>query len=138
MTAGRRNNFSESYDWGTPKHYVEAVRKVFGKQIDLDPCSNPWSVVNAKVEYLPKYIDGLNASWNYETIYVNPPYGRDFKKNTSIYDWLNACKQAHLRYNSEVIALVPVAVNTNHWKSHVWGVASSICFLYALLGVFAS
>lgn len=31
---------------------------------------------------------------------------------------------------SEVIALVPVAPNTSHWKKFVFPVASAVCFLY--------
>lgn len=131
MTAGRKNYYSESYDWGTPKHYIDGVRRVFGGEIDLDPCSNPWSLVDAKVAYSLEHFDGLVESWNYSFIYVNPPYGKDFDRNTGINDWLNACKTAHKKYGSEVIALVPVAVNTGHWKRHVWGHACAICFLYA-------
>ena len=43
----------------------------------LDPCSNRHSTVRATVEYSLPEIDGLSASWNYPTIFVNPPYGRD-------------------------------------------------------------
>src|SRR3989338_1963133 len=73
MSAGRKINTS-SQSWGTPHKYIEAVKKVLGR-ICLDPCSNEYSVVDAEVEYiLPKH-DGLKDSWNYSTIYVNPPYG---------------------------------------------------------------
>jgi hypothetical protein len=37
---------------------------------------------------------------------------------------------ANLEYNSEVIALIPVAVNTSHWKRFVFTKARAICFLY--------
>ncbi len=76
MTAGRTVN-SQSVDWCTPKKYVDAVKKVFGGKIALDPCSNEWSIVNAKTEYkLPEH-DGLKESWDFPTIYINPPYGAD-------------------------------------------------------------
>jgi hypothetical protein len=29
-----------------------------------------------------------------------------------------------------VLALVPVATNTSHWKEYVWGRATAVCFLY--------
>ena len=35
-----------------------------------------------------------------------------------------------MAYGSELIALVPVATNTGHWKRHVYGRATAICFLY--------
>lgn len=129
MSAGRTVN-SQSQDWGTPQKYVEAVKKVFDGNIDLDPCSNNYSIVNAEVEYKLPNQDGLKESWNYPTIYVNPPYGADRKRNTTIKNWLSKCCKAHYEYNAEVIALVPVATNTSHWKKYVFGKAHSICFLY--------
>ncbi len=127
--AGRTVN-SLSLDWGTPKKYVDAVRKVFGGTIDLDPCSNKHSIVQAKVEYrLPKH-DGLRESWDFHTIYVNPPYGSDRGRGTRIKDWLYRCAEAHRNYASEVLALVPVAPNTGHWKNYIFGRATAISFLY--------
>jgi len=129
MTAGRKV-IGKSRDWGTPKKYVDAVREMFGGKIDLDPCSNQLSIVNARVEYmLPKH-DGLIESWNFPTIYINPPYGIDHAHGTSIRDWLKRCAEAHALYESEVLALVPVATNTGHWKKYVYGDATAICFLY--------
>ena len=128
MTAGRRARCS-SRDWGTPALYAEAVRDALGR-IDLDPCSNRHSVVDAAVEYMPPR-DGLKEPWDYATIYVNPPYGvSGGKYKSSIRDWLARCAGAHDRHGSEVIALVPVATNTSHWKTSVFGRASAVCFLY--------
>ncbi|MEC4806125.1 MAG: DNA N-6-adenine-methyltransferase [Jaaginema sp. PMC 1080.18] len=129
MTAGRKIN-SQSQDWGTPPKYVEAVKNVFDGEIDLDPCSNDYSIVKAKVEYKLPQQDGLIASWSYPKIFVNPPYGRDKERQTSIKDWLKNCLNAHQQYQSEVLALVPVATNTKHWKDCVWGQATAVCFLY--------
>ena len=42
-----------------------------------------------------------------------------------MYDWLKKCYQAE---DSEVIALIPVAPNTKHWKEFVFN-SSVICFL---------
>lgn len=129
MTAGRTIN-SQSVNWCTPSKYVDAVRKVFGGKIALDPCSNEWSIVNAEMEYwLPEH-DGLRESWDYHTIYVNPPYGSDKERRTTIKHWLCKCARAHKQHGSEVLALVPVATNTSHWKKYVWGRATAVCFLY--------
>ena len=129
MTAGRTVN-SQSVNWCTPSKYVNAVCKVFGGQIALDPCSNEWSIVKAETEYrLPKH-DGLWESWDFPTIYVNPPYGSDKERQTTIKHWLYKCAHAHKHYKSEVLALVPVATNTSHWKEYVWGGATAVCSLY--------
>lgn len=129
MTAGRTVT-SLSQEWGTPPKYVAAVRQFFGGRIDLDPCSNKNSLVDAKVEYsLPKQ-DGLRESWDYPTIYVNPPYGADRVHGTTIKNWLRRCATARVDHGAEVLALIPVATNTSHWKHYVWGVAAGIAFLY--------
>jgi len=107
MTAGRTVN-SQSVNWCTPPKYVDAVRKVFGGKIALDPCSSEWSIVHAELEYrLPEH-DGLRESWDYPTIYVNPPYGADKERRTTIKHWLYKCAYAHRHHGSEVLALVPV------------------------------
>jgi hypothetical protein len=129
MSAGRTVN-SQSQSWGTPLKYVKAVKLFFGGKISLDPCSNEYSIVKAEKEFrLPKN-DGLREDWNYPTIYINPPYGSDKERGTSIKNWLAKCALAHENYGSEILALVPVATNTGHWKQSVFGKARAICFLY--------
>ena len=127
MTAGRKT-ITNKKDWCTPPKYVDVVRDFFG-EIDLDPCSNKYSIVNARVEYIFPQKDGLIDTWNFKTIYVNPPYGINKKSNTSIRDWIKRCYDANRENSSEVLALVPVAVNTKHWKEYIFGKADSVCFL---------
>lgn len=129
MTAGRKV-IGQSQDWGTPPKYVKAVKEFFGGSIDLDPCSNFYSIVKAETEYMLPNKDGLRESWDFPTIYVNPPYGIDKEHGTSIKNWLRRCEEANRLYNSEIIALVPVATNTGHWKRYIYGKATAICFLY--------
>ena len=129
MSAGRTIN-TLSQDWGTPEKYIAAVKRVFGGEIDLDPCSNEHSLVGAGVEYCLPHRDGLKESWDFQRIFVNPPYGIDQERGTSIKHWLYRCAVAHSHYDSEVIALVPVATNTGHWKKYVFGRATAVCFLY--------
>ncbi len=129
MTAGRTVN-SQSVHWCTPHKYVEAVHAVFHGTISLDPCSNRYSIVNAETSFsLPKS-DGLKREWDFPTIYVNPPYGADRERGTTIKHWIARCAHAHAVFDSEVIALIPVATNTRHWKDHIWGNATGVCFLY--------
>ncbi len=120
----------QSRDWGTPRKYVDAVTEVFGGTVHLDPCSNEFSIVRARVEYALPDRDGLKESWDFRTIYVNPPYGSDPERGRTISDWLRRCAEANRLYGAEVLALVPVATNTGHWKKFVFGRAASICFLY--------
>lgn len=130
MTAGRNNASSLSQDWCTPPKYVNAIRNFFGGTIELDPCSNEHSIIKADVEYMLPKVDGLSVEWNYRTIYVNPPYGTDRQRGSTIRDWLRKCAEAHSKHGAEVLALVPVATNTRHWKFYVWGAATAVAFLY--------
>jgi len=125
MTAGRCVN-SQSVSWGTPKKLVESVKAVLNS-ITLDPCSNEWSIVDADVRYILP-VDGLTETWDYATVFVNPPYGRDKERGTTIKDWIRKCAEASLK-GSEVVALIPVATNTTHWKDIIFKTATSICFL---------
>ena len=129
MTTGRKVN-ALSQSWCTPPKYVNAIMDFWNGEIELDPCSNEYSIVNAKVEYVLPHADGLKEEWNARTIYVNPPYGADRERGTTIKNWLAKCAHAHENYQAEVISLIPVAPNTAHWKKCIFGKASSICFLY--------
>jgi hypothetical protein len=129
MSAGRSIN-SFSQHWCTPQKYADAVKEMFNGIIRLDLCSNEWSIVKADIEYrLPKD-DGLSKEWNYRTIYVNPPYGSDRTRGTTIKNWLKKCAETYKKYDSEILALIPVATNTSHWKNYIFGEATAICFLY--------
>lgn len=127
MTAGRQS-ISETKDWNTPPDMVAAVRVCLGGRIQLDPCSNEYSVVGADVEWCLPIHDGLQEKWNYKTIFVNPPYGRDKERGTSIRDWLHRVTETHQRHHAKVIALIPVATNTRHWQENIFKTATSICF----------
>ncbi|HQU42040.1 MAG TPA: DNA N-6-adenine-methyltransferase [Pirellulales bacterium] len=129
VTAGRNVAMSFSKDWCTPPKYVDAVRECFGGTIHLDPCSNQNSIVGAEVEYCLPGQDGLRESWNFATIYVNPPYGAH-ERGSTIKHWLRRCALARQTHDSQVLALVPVATNTAHWKLYVWGASTGVAFLY--------
>lgn len=127
MSEVRTMNKSQS--WGTPRKYADLVRRFFGGTISLDPCSNQYSVVGADTEFmLPT--DGLSEEWDYPTIYINPPYGSDKSRGTTIKNWLVKAMMSNQKYGSEIIALIPVATNTGHWKQGVFGKATGVCFLY--------
>jgi hypothetical protein len=130
VTAGRKNSESLSNHWCTPPKYVSAVCEFFCGAIDLDPCSSPHSIVGARVEFQLPQTDGLATSWDYKTVFVNPPYGADRERRTTIRDWLEKCSTSHLKHGSEILALVPVATNTSHWKLYVWRTAANVAFLY--------
>lgn len=128
MTAGRKNNATTKH-WCTPPFIVEAAKKTLGGAISLDPCSNRWSQVNAETSFALPARDGLKEDWDkFPTIFVNPPYGRDSERKTTIQDWFRKASEANAA-GSQVLVLAPVATNTAHWKNYVFPHASAICFL---------
>lgn len=125
MSAGRKH-ISDKKDWNTPPKYIELIKEMFD-EIDLDPCSNEFSLVDAKIKYqLPT--NGLKESWNYKRIFVNPPYGRDVLNKTSIYDWIQKGLESY-KLGNELLFLIPVATNTKHFKNIIFKHAKGICFL---------
>jgi hypothetical protein len=105
------------------------IEKFFDGNIDLDPCSNNDSIIDAIHKFQLPHNNGLLEEWNYKNIYVNPPYGRDYDSKTTIKDWLKKCYDSNKLYDSEIIALIPVATNTSHWKEYIFNKATAICFL---------
>ena len=126
MTAGRVNTNTEK-NWFTPEWLFVEIERFFGV-VELDPCWCDGSPVRALVTYALPEQDGLSLPWDKKTVFVNPPYGRDPVRGTTIKNWLRLCEQAY-NEGSEVICLCPVATNTSHWKSHVFPSFSRICFL---------
>jgi hypothetical protein len=134
------------------------VREMFEGVIELDPCSNEHSLVDAVYEFQLPLSNGLKEPWHYRTIFVNPPYGRSYLhpscnsladnlgdgvfrcsqcctllsrkevEGSSIADWVEECVVAHKLHAAEVIALIPAAVGTAHFYDFVWHNATSVCF----------
>lgn len=122
MTAGRKVNTS-SVHWNTPPKYVQPITD-FLQGIDLDPCSNPSSIVTANTEL---FTGGLEYDWtNHRNVFVNPPYGK--YDGTSIYNWIEKGYDTNKINNCDIIYLIPVAPNTKHWKQFVFN-SDVICFL---------
>lgn len=147
-----------SQDWGTPKYLWDPAAYVFGGSIGLDPCSNPDSGVVAKTRvWLPQWAegyvgaqqvdgnpysslgqlpagvvvgDGLAVNWTtYDSVFVNPPYGRNKADGTSIYDWVHKAAFTGSGRAAGVIALIPAAVGTRHWQDIIFKTAHKVCFL---------
>lgn len=64
---------SATGDWATPQEFFDMLDEIF--HFTLDPCADE---KNHKCEkYFTKEQNGLEQSWNGETVFCNPPYGRD-------------------------------------------------------------
>ena len=128
MTAGRKSSQNKQ-GWNTPQKYSDSIFSLFGV-VELDPCSNQNSIVRCKTKIILP-IDGLKeVDWsNYKTIYINPPFGRDYERKSKIKDWIQKAYFTSMNHTEvEITMLIPVATNTSHWKEYILGKAS-ICFL---------
>ena len=97
-----------SVHWNTPPSLITRV-KALGP-IELDPCSNPHSMVGAYTELGAQY-DGTKVSWKVSkgaVTYVNPPYGRGQIMPFAAKFYTEAEKN----YDCHLVALVPARVET--------------------------
>lgn len=126
-----------SQEWNTPQYIVDQLNWFWPDGIDLDPCDNEHSILNPKMAFRLPHIDGLNAYWDIpevKSIFVNPPYGRDTERGTSIADWVEKADHTYVRgaFSNpvEVIMLIPASPETKFWFDYIWyGSAGAVCFL---------
>lgn len=72
---------SSTDDWATPQDLFDALDAEF--HFTLDPCS---SEQNHKCDrYFTKEDNGLLHDWGGESVFCNPPYGKE------MYKWVEKC-----------------------------------------------
>jgi len=111
----------------TPAKYIRMVKEVFGGEIELDPasCEEANKVVGAN-RFFTIEDNGLEQSWQAETLFLNPPYRK-------ILPWVNKLlTELSIHPKLQAILLVNVCTDTEWFKeiyeaSEFIGV--SICFV---------
>lgn len=104
----------------TSDEILALVAEQWPHGIDLDPCWDGLSAVQAERCYdIRADQDGLALPWQGK-VWLNPPYSRPAP-------WLARAAQ-HQLDGGETLALVPAAVGSDYWRIHVWPFAS-VCFL---------
>ncbi len=95
--------------WSTPDAFYRNLDREFN--FTLDPCA---SDSNAKCfKYYTEEDDGLAQDWGGETVFMNPPYGRDIKK------WIKKAYQESEKPNTTVVCLIPSRTDTRYWHDYV-------------------
>lgn len=98
---------SRSEEWGTPQALFDELDKQF--HFTLDPCSTD---ENAKCEkHYTKEQDGLLQDWGNETVFCNPPYGKD------IWKW---CKKCYEHSVAGGVAVILIHARTDTRWFHDW------------------
>lgn len=113
---GNVHFMSQTSEWETPGETYRDLDREFG--FTLDPCS---TLENAKcAKFFTVADDGLSKDWGNETVFMNPPYGRE------IYDWMKKAHESSLK-GATVVCLVPSRTDTKWW--HEFAMKGDIRFL---------
>lgn len=98
---------SQSNEWSTPQAFYDQLNKEFN--FTLDPCATDG---NAKCpKYYTQSTGGLAQSWDNETVFCNPPYGRELKH------WVKKSSEA---VGGVVVMLIPARTDTTYFHNYIY------------------
>lgn len=101
-----------SEEWATPQDFFDRLNEEFN--FTLDPCSTD---ENCKCEkHYTKEQDGLKQDWTGETVFCNPPYGKE------IWKWCRKCYEHSLNGGTAVM-LIHARTDTAWFHDFVYGKA---------------
>jgi site-specific DNA-methyltransferase (adenine-specific) len=93
---------SASVEWPTPQGLFDELNEEFN--FTLDPCATHG---NAKCKrHFTMEDDGLSQDWGAETVFMNPPYGREIK------DWM---RKAYESSRNGALSFVWCRRTDTHW-----------------------
>lgn len=96
--------------WATPQDFFDKLNDEF--HFTLDPCC---SKQTAKCEkYYTIVENGLIQDWSGETVFCNPPYGRE------IYDWVKKCSLEAKKDDTTVVMLIPARTDTRYFHEFIY------------------
>lgn len=101
---------SKETEWETPQDFFDALDAEF--HFTLDPCA---SVTNHKCDkYFTKDENGLLQDWSGETVFCNPPYGKDIRH------WVEKCYLESVKNKITVVMLIPARTDTRWFHDFVY------------------
>lgn len=100
---------SGSDEWGTPRPFYEWLDAQLHFTVDV--CASPTNRKHPR--FWTRRDNGLVQSWEGETAWCNPPYGR------AIGEWVRRARDAALRERAFAALLVPARVDTDWWRTYV-------------------
>lgn len=100
---------SASVEWETPQDFFESLDAEF--HFTLDPCCTD---ENAKCEkHYTRQQDGLSQSWKGETVFCNPPYGKEIGL------WVEKCSE-EAGGGATVVMLIPARTDTAWFHKYIY------------------
>jgi site-specific DNA-methyltransferase (adenine-specific) len=104
-------HFSSKTDlWATPQDTFDELNHEY--HFTLDPCATKDNAKCAK--YFTKEDHGLIQSWDNESVFMNPPYGREIKH------WIKKASEAR---GGVVVCLLPARTDTRWFHDYIYGKA---------------
>lgn len=104
---------SERDNWATPQDFYEKLDAEF--HFTLDPCADEQ---NRKCDkYYTMETDGLLQDWSGETVFANPPYGREIGR------WVKKCYDESRKPGTTVVMLVHARTDTRWFHDYIYGKA---------------
>lgn len=100
---------SNSSEWATPQSFFDELDKEFN--FTLDPCCTSRNKKCTK--YYTKSDNGLTQDWSGETVFCNPPYGRE------ITEWVKKCHEESMR-GTTVVMLIPARTDTAYFHDYIY------------------
>lgn len=98
-------------DWETPDELFRELDERY--HFTLDPCSTHENAKCAKHYTVDD--DGLAQSWEGETVFCNPPYGR------KIGAWVRKCWEESK--HAKIVMLIPARTNTAYFHDYIYNKA---------------
>lgn len=97
-------------DWETPQDFFDEIDNEF--HFTLDACANE---TNHKCDnFFSESDDGLKQNWGGQTVWCNPPYGRE------IGNWVQKCSQESKQENTTVVMLIPARTDTKYFHEYIY------------------
>lgn len=104
---------SKDPNWCTPPEIFGPLNERF--HFTLDAAATEKS---AKCDrYYTPETDGLKASWEGETVFCNPPYGRQIKA------WVKKGYEESQKPGTTVVMLIPARTDTSYFHDYILGKA---------------
>lgn len=113
VDAGGAAFSSNRMDWETPQELFDSLDAEF--HFTLDAASTD-SNAKCKHHYTPEH-SGLDADWSGETVFCNPPYGREIPK------WVEKCANEALKPGTTIVMLLPSRTDTRWFHQWIYGSA---------------
>ena len=108
MFSHKKNN------WATPQAFFDKLDDEF--HFTLDPCADDF---NHKCDrYYTEKQDGLKQDWSGETVFCNPPYGREIGK------WVKKCfEEVYCGSCKCAVLLLPARTETRWFHDYIYNKA---------------